>query len=348
MRELLEQGLGAGIVGVMVGVGFFTRMILFFYYGTLGKACKNFEETNHKTIVYIREDLKQRAGKKQGIKSTMIYTECRLAECKVLGFRVGGVECVARQSLPAIALSGVLTALAGVLQNCDVKTVLRLLLVSGTAVGVLMLIDMFGGLQEKHKRIRVCIRDYIENTRTVAEEETEPTEELWKPEESGKKAHRKERKEEKKATKRERKEAKREQREKKKIRRADKPVKACKKKRGKAQEEKRRLTEELLRERRQLEARSLAEYRRKERGEESTAQQMQAEAEAAVTECAEAAEVTLTGGTEAANVGITENEETREAASNGCDGGTEVPAQTQTQGISYEALLSEVLAEYLA
>lgn len=324
MKELLEQGIGIGIIGSMAVVGLISRILLFFYYGTLSRACKTFDTSDHKTIVYIREDLKQRERKKQEIKSTMIYTECRLAECKVLGIRSGVLESVARQSMLLVIISGVLVALAEVLHNSSMEVALKMLLVCGTVAGVFVVIDMFAGLQEKYKRIRMCIRDYIENART-SEEGNKQAEVACEPEESKKKKHRKEIKEEKKAEKRANREAKRERRENKKIRRTDKPLKNCKKKHGKAQEEKRRLTEELLRERRQLEARSLAEYRRKEREEEGTVQQ--AQAEAAVTECVEAA---VTEGTEAAETVMT-----------GC-------TEAESRGTSYETLLSEVLAEYLA
>ena len=45
MEELLEQGLGVGMVGTVTEIGVIVRIILFGYYTRLGKACKQFEKT---------------------------------------------------------------------------------------------------------------------------------------------------------------------------------------------------------------------------------------------------------------------------------------------------------------
>ena len=97
-------------------------------------------------------------------------------------------------------------------------------------------------------------------------------------------------------------------------------VKKC---HGKAQEEKRRLTEELLRDRRNLEAKRIAERWEREKETE------QVNAEAAATAMTVAAEETP-----AAVVGKTEPN-------------VEVQEEQEEQEISYEVLLRNVLTEYL-
>ena len=296
MKELLEQGLGIMVIGGVAGIGIFVRLILLGYYGTLSYACKRMERTKNKTIAYIKEDLKKRAGQAFGIRNAMTYTECRLAERKVCGVRVGVWESMMQYSVVFVVLSGALVALAGALAECGDKFVLHMLFLGGVAIGSLVFVDLLTGIREKDRRIRLCIRDYIENCGNVYGGSAE----------AAKKARN--------------------------CRKADKPKKVVSKKNGKAQEEKRRLTEELLRERRQLEARSFAEQRKKERTEECPVQQVQAEAAVAVTEMPDPVEQ--------------EEEMLRVPSIN--EEGPEAKAEEKPQDDSYELLFREVLAEYLA
>lgn len=321
MKEWLEQGGGPVLIGAVTGVGVLVRMALFVYYGSLYKECKRFEKSRHKAIVYIKKDLMQRVESGQDIKNAGTYTECRLAECRLLGVRIGWLENLMQYSNLFILLCGIMTAFAGAVVGCEERTVLGLFFVSGVTVLGLLATDMVLGLRDKHKRIRLMIRDYIENNWSVRAEWVE--ENLF-PEELAEKTV-------KKAEKHKR------VRERKTVTK-DKPVKAKNRKKGKAQEEKRRLTEELLRERRQLEARSFAEQRRKGQEVPVTVEQVQEEAAAAVTQCEEPVAVVQceTAGYE---------ESKRETEQNACK---KAGPERKEAELSYEMLMSEVLAEYLA
>jgi hypothetical protein len=290
MKALLEQSGGVIFVGCMAGLGIAVRLILLVYYGSLSKACKRIEKTKNKTIVCIRDDLKRYEQRNQYIKNTTLYTDCRLAERKVLGIRVGSLEHFWQQSFVLVPLAGVLSALAGVLAGGTEREILFTLFVSCGLTFGLLLADLALGGREKQKRIRLYIKDYIDNrwmcqmSENTAFEEQEDVISV----KSGGKRNVKQTAVEKRKD--------RGKREKPTQRRI-----AAVKKKGKAQEEKRRLTEELLRERRLLEARSFAEQRRMEREAEVQLQTEQVQEEAAAT-------------------------------------ATEV---------SYETLLSEVLADYL-
>lgn len=312
MKEWLEQGVGPMILGTVAGMAVFVRLLLFGYYGRLYKECRRFETSRHKSILYIREDLKRRAEKRQEIKNAMTYTECRLAECKVLGVRIGWLENMMLYSTLFLLLCGVMTAFAGAMLGCEERTVLFLLFVSGMTVLGLLATDMVLGLRDRYRRIRLMIRDYIENNWSAREEWSEDNlmpEELaamaMKNEEKSKEAVLKKR-----ASK-------------------DKPVKAENRKKGKAQEEKRRLTEELLRERRQLEARSFAEQRKKEQEMQVVVEQVQEEAAAAMTRCEEPPVCEA----------VCETERTERQ---------EKEPEKKSATFSYELLMREVLAEYLA
>lgn len=312
MELWLEQGNGLMFVGVIAGLGLLVRMVLFLGYGKLYRECKRFEMSRHKVIVYIKKDLKRRREEGQEIRNAMTYTECRLAECRVLGMRIGWLENMLLYSSLVVLLCGVMTAFAGALSGGEERNVLLLLFVSGVTVLGVLITDMVLGLHDKYRRIRLMIRDYIENNWSARTEGMEknllPAELLGKtvkPEEKQARVREKSRMSK------------------------DKPVKAKMRKKGKAQEEKRRLTEELLRERRQLEARSFAEQRRREQDVQAEVEQVQEEAAAAVTQCEE---------TEGAEI-------IREEAKMIC---SDTEPEQKEEERSYERMMSEVLAEYLA
>lgn len=311
MKEWLEMGKGALLVGGVAGVGILIRMLLFGYYGKMYRECRRFETSRYKPVVYIREDLKQRAGKGQEIKNAMTYTESRLAECKVMGMRTGWLENMMLHSILLVFLCGGMTSLSGVLLRCEEQTVLILLFVSGVTVLGLLAVDMIFGLRDKYRRIRLFIRDYIENNWSVRAEWQEDN--LLPEELAGQVMKNEAEPRTARLTKAVTK---------------DKPVKEERRKKGKAQEEKRRLTEELLRERRQLEARSFAEQRKKEQDEQEVVRQVQEEA--AVT-MSRSEELPVCGGDSETEKGLREKEQEKKGSV-----------------FSYELLMSEVLAEYLA
>ena len=124
------------------------------------------------------------------------------------------------------------------------------------------------------------------------------------------------------------------------------------KKRGKAQEEKRRLTEELLRERRQLEARSFADLRKREQ-EILAAEQVQEEAAVAVAQCEETevvAAVTQCEEPEDVNGGRQYEDSEATETIREAEQITYPVQEEEKKGAeySYERLMRDVLAEYLA
>lgn len=301
MKELLEQGYGFVPVCMIAGISLLVRFILVGYYGALGRACKNFGQTQNATVSYIREDLLFRKKSNMGMKSVTVYVECRLAERKVCGIRLGTLECITEQSLLLVVLGGVLTAFAGVLWNCDGRQILFILFAGGMSFLGLLFVDLVTGLREKHRRIRLSIRDYIEN----GVHKGEAREAL-----SGERIAAKEKKE------------KRE-----KVKKSAKTVrysvgKKNRRKPGKAQEEKRRLTEELLRERRQMEARSFAQMRKEEK--EPVKEQPEISAEERK-----------------------QPEEGKQPEGQVLQAVEQAEAEAAATQFTYEDLLGEVLAEYL-
>lgn len=113
---------------------------------------------------------------------------------------------------------------------------------------------------------------------------------------------------------------------------------AGRKKNGKAQEEKRRLTEELLRERRQMEARSFAQMRKAE------AEWQEKEVQAIMPEESDRQKVCETEVQAALPEMPTEKESRKEAA----DAAVRAVEEAAATKVSYEMMLSDVLAEYLA
>ena len=323
MKELLEEGYGIFLVLGVAGIGFLVRVLLMGYYGKLGRACESFGATKNKTISYIREDLSFRAKNNIGMKSVTVYTECRLAECKVCGIRLGTLEGISEQSLLLVVLSGVLLAFAGVLWNCDGRQILFLLFAGGVSFLGLLLLDVMTGLRAKHKRIRLAIRDYIENGVHTekcgnglvlqGKSERKKREKKEKVQKNGKESR---------------------------YATVGTKCRAGRKKNGKAQEEKRRLTEELLRERRQMEARSFAQMRKTE------AEEPDRETQTIIPEGTERLqkEPEIESGI-TVREDLIEEKESREKEIDSAVHAVEEAAATKA---SYEMLLSDVLAEYLA
>lgn len=294
MKEWMEQGTGLIVIGGVIVAGLLARLVLFGYYVKLGKACKKIGTTKNKSLRYIKKGLERYPAEGKEIKNAMVYTECRLAECRLFGIHVGAWEGIMEQSLLLVLLSGSLCALVGVMRESTKEQILACLFLGGIGGVVVVVLDMLTGMKARYRRIRLQIRDYIENCRWMVETEEVKTEviavELPK------------------------------QKQKSVSEKTAKPQK-IKKRHGKAQEEKRRLTEELLRDRRSLEAQRIAERREREKETE----QLQAEAAA-----------TAVGGM-AVEVLVPVPEMKTEP---------DMDRREET-GMSYEELLRNVLAEYL-
>lgn len=301
MKEWIEQGTGIVIIGGIIGAGLLARMVLFGYYVKLGKACKQIGTTRNKSLRYIKEGLQNRKMSGEEIKNAMVYTECRLAECRTFGIHVGAWEGIMEQSLLLVLLSSGLCALATVMCDGTKEQILACLFLGGIGGVMLVILDMLTGMKARYRRIRLQIRDYIENCRW--------TEDTGTAIEQVTVENLPERKQKEKLAKKEK-------------------LSKRKKHHGKAQEEKRRLTEELLRDRRCLEAQRLAERRERERDTE----QLQAEAEAAATA------VTITA---------TEGSITVEKPPVSESGIAPETTDPKGAGMPYEKLLRKVLAEYL-
>jgi len=304
MKEWMEQGLGIAIIGGIIGAEVLARMVLFGYYIKLGNACKKIGTAKNKSLRYIKEGLKQQAIAGRDIKNAMVYTECRLAECRLFGIHVGAWEGVTEQSLLLVLLGSALCSLTAVMCNCAKDWSLNCLFFGGVGGILVVFLDIMTGMKARYRRIRLQIRNYIENSRWTEDAEISESD-IVKAEVPDKKV------------------------------RCCEPTgkkikeKKVKKRQGKAQEEKRRLTEELLRDRRCLEAKRIAERMEREKENEPVsdkehifAQQEQAEAEAAAA----------TAETETIQIAavITSEQEKEEQPE-----------------MAYEVLLRNVLAEYV-
>lgn len=375
MKELLEQGGGLALTGVMLGIALIARLVLWTYYSLLGAACKNPDTTNHRTLRDIREELLRRLQDGTGVRNVMVYLECRLARAKVLGIRAGIWEGIAERSALLVLLTGALLASGGVLWECEGRMLLAMLFFSVMSAGVLLLLDVFAGLREKRERIRLCIGDYIENCclaewdrqygkgqAACAVEEPEAADRRCS---KGKKLHsdKKETKKEKTLQKQAVRKAKRAVKKEEKARKRyfrNSRVRAGKERRKekrlimqlgkeqkqrlcKAQMEKRRLTEELLRERRQMEARQLAELKSRERAREAA---FLKEGEALAEELPEEMPAFMEEGIALQEESVRLQEEAMKLPEEAVAESAEAEAAAATES-SYEALLREVLAEYL-
>ena len=163
MKTWIEQGLGIVMIGGIIGAGLLARMMLFGYYVKLGRACKKIGTTKNKSLRYIKEGLDKYPASGKGIKNVMVYTECRLAECRLFGIHVGAWEGVMEQSLLLVLLGSGLCALAAVMCECTKEHILSCLFFGAIGGVTIVMLDMLSGMRARYRRIRLQIRDYIEN-----------------------------------------------------------------------------------------------------------------------------------------------------------------------------------------
>ncbi len=320
MKHFFDLGGGFILTGGISGLGVLARIILFCYYGFLGHACMRLNGTKNKTVAYIREDLRKHLEKGRGIQSAAVYTEKCMAQRRFAGIRMDTWEAIGMQTVLLVAVSGAVCAIGGILCGCEEKQVLEMLFVAGSSTGLLLVLDLFFGIREKHRRTRLFLREQIENVWL-------PDNGAELPEAEDRAVHNRRKKEDsrekkKKAVKQKRLENASEGKRKKAAGRH-----------GKAQEEKRRLTEELLRERRQLEARQLAEAKRNETARQE--QWRETDRQLAEAELKQSfAEAAVTNNAETIVRPVEKAEETQ--------------MEKNAEELSYEELLKNVLSEYLA
>lgn len=294
MKQFLELGGGVFVTGCVMAVGMLAKMILWGYYVLLGRACKNPDSTGNGTIRYIRDGLSQRLGQGKPVKSVTVYTEKCFAERKFAGIRIPMWENISEQSVLITMLSGAVFALGTMLWECKDDGILQNIFAAAGAGMALMVADMIWGIREKRRRARLCIREHVENFWLV-----DGVPELSVAESTEKKNVKAGKKKE---------------------------IKQCK-----AKDEKRRLTEELLRERRIMEARQIAQSKQAEAApteENKTEEPMQ------MREKSDKIQEKL--------------EETVRNLKHAEEEAAATKASERSKDNSYEALLRDVLAEYLA
>ncbi len=224
MKQFLEDS-GIWVIGGMLAVGLLAKLVLWFYYGMLGHACKRPERSKNKTLRRIREDAETLRERPERMRSMERFTEYRLTSRKLAGIYLGIWEEISHLAVPMTLLAGCCLCLGGVLLGGELNAMLAVLLSAGCCGVVLVFLELVSGVEEKKKRTQLFLYTYAEQC--VGTEGVSKTE--------------------------------------KEKEKADKPKTEKVRSVGRALEEKRRLTEELLRERRQMEARQLAEQRSRER-----------------------------------------------------------------------------------
>lgn len=226
MKQCLEQGTGVLLCILLPAVGAVTKLVLYGYYTWLEQACQKIRETENRQIQSFRTELRHRKKNGIGVGTGDSYTVFYMRGLKIAGISVASMERIGGYSaLMSLIFGGILSA-AGVYFGCDGGRVVGLLFLGTAAAAGLLLIDLFFGVEEKKKRICFCMEDYAAYILSKEENSEKKEQVLAFPltkEESQAETSGKARKE------------------------------------GRAQEEKRRLTEELLKERRQLSARQYIE-----------------------------------------------------------------------------------------
>lgn len=255
MKQFLEQGMGTALCAILPAAGFVLRLVLYGYYTSLENACQKIKETENRTIHKLRAELRRRRKNGERTEPESVYTDFYLSTCRFAGMPVQTLERISRGAAWMSLLVGCVLSGACMYFGSEVKYALGMLFLGVVLTTVLLLIDLFFGISEKKQRIQFYFGEYAKEffAETGGEAEKKSSDRVLafplkfeknKPEPEEEEL---EEAEPKKETRRST--AKKDDAGKK----AEGAVKS--RKEGKAQEEKRRLTEDLMKERRQISSR---------------------------------------------------------------------------------------------
>lgn len=260
MKQILEQGTGVLLCAALPAAGAVLRLAVFGYYTWLERACQRINETENRTIHRLKTEINHRKKNGIGVGTEDAYTVFYLNTCSFAGISIQTMERICSSSALLSLLVCAILSGAGAYLGCATERVIGMLLLGAACATGLLLMDLFLGAEEKKKRILFYFEDLVRNIQGKPEEDKKKDAErvlafplITEINRTGNAEKTTEMEDVRRETKTGVPAAKKEENGK----RAEMTGKN--RKEGRAQEEKRRLTEELLRERRQLSARQYIE-----------------------------------------------------------------------------------------
>ena len=163
MGKLLEQGYAIWLLIAVAAAGIMARSILWGYYKRMLMACQNMSSTKNKVIRCMREQFVNRYQAEFGVHNVDIFVDKYLTNCRLCGILLSTWENFCGQTLWCSLLFSALGAFLSMLYELSSKLILSTIFVGLCGTTLLILFDGVGQLSTKKRRLRIQLRDYLEN-----------------------------------------------------------------------------------------------------------------------------------------------------------------------------------------
>ena len=182
MDKLLEQGYAILLIAVVAVAGMMARSILLGYYRGILNACGNMSSTKNKAIRCLREQFVNRYQAEFGVHNVDIFVDKYLINCRLCGILLSTWENFCGQTLWCSLLFSALSAFLTMMYGLSSKLILSTIFAGLCGTTLLILFDGMGQLSTKKRRLRIQLRDYLENCfRVRLENEFENLKQVGEP-----------------------------------------------------------------------------------------------------------------------------------------------------------------------
>lgn len=163
MDKFLEQGYAMKLIVVILAIGVVARCALWGYYKSMLLACGKMNSTKHYVIQHLREQFISRYQAEFGVQNVDIFVDKYLINCRLFGILLSTWESICGQTLWDILLIAALGSFLALLHNLSETLILSTIFAGICGTSLLVIFDGIGQLSTKKRRIRLQMRDYLEN-----------------------------------------------------------------------------------------------------------------------------------------------------------------------------------------
>ena len=163
MDKWLEQGYAIWLIVAVTAAGILARSILWGYYRQILLACQNMSSTKNRAIRGMREQFVNRYQAEFGVHNVDIFVDKYLINCRLCKILLSTWENFCGQTVWCSLLFSALSAFLTMLYGLSSKLILSTIFVGLCGTTLLIIFDGMGQLSTKKRRLRTCLRDYLEN-----------------------------------------------------------------------------------------------------------------------------------------------------------------------------------------
>ncbi len=163
VQEIYDSNILIYIMLGLGGLGIILKVIISCIYRKLIRATLHMGTTNHKMIKNLRTRFETNYTMNLGVNNVDIFVDKYVYTQKFCGIYLYTWENISGQHLLMCMLIGAISAIAGLLYNCEKNEILLTLLIGVISSAMLISFEHFINLPMKKCVIRTNIKDYLEN-----------------------------------------------------------------------------------------------------------------------------------------------------------------------------------------